>query len=54
MNAPQIVMIILMALEVGVSLALNGKARRENYSFWVKLGDTAILVGVLMWGGFWK
>jgi hypothetical protein len=54
MNAPQIVAICLMALQVGIGLADHGKPKTGNHSFFQALISTGLLLGLLIWGGFFK
>lgn len=51
MGWPQITLIVLMALSLGVTLANHGKPR-EPYSFGIALVSTAIFWGLLYAGGF--
>lgn len=53
MSAPQIVMICLLAVEIGVALGKHGQPR-EPYNFLFNLISVGILVGLLWWGGFWS
>ncbi|TCK39666.1 hypothetical protein B0G84_5006 [Paraburkholderia sp. BL8N3] len=48
---PQIVMTVLIAMNLGLSLAMYGKPRRL-YSAWWSLFDAALLVWILVSGGF--
>lgn len=54
MGIPQIIVIVLYCVSVGVSLANHGKKIDASYSFWVKLFSTAIMIALLTWGGFFK
>ncbi len=51
MNAPQIVMIVIIALGLGFSLAKHGQPR-ENHNLTKDCISTAILLAILWWGGF--
>lgn len=51
LNAPQIVTIILMTFNCTTSLALHG--REEKHNFLAAVADTAIIVALYWWGGFW-
>jgi len=54
MHAPQIIMIILLALGVWQSLMKHGEYRSdEKYNFWASLIAAGIEVALLYWGGFW-
>jgi hypothetical protein len=53
MNTPQIIIIVLFSMELGLALALHGQKRRSPYySFWETLLALAIMLGLLIWGGF--
>lgn len=52
MKAPQIIMIIIMAMNLGINLVKNGEPKDETYSFPVSLISIVINVGLLIWGGF--
>lgn len=52
MAAPQLIVIGIMAMSLGISLAKHG-VPRENHSVWVALVSLAITSGLLAWGGFW-
>ncbi len=53
MNAPQIVMIVLFALRIGVTVAKEGESMGD-FSILVSTARVAILAGILHWGGFWN
>lgn len=52
MKAPQIIMIAIMAMSLGINLVKNGEIREDTYSFPISLVSTAVNVGLLIWGGF--
>ena len=52
MGVPQIIMIAIMAMGLGMHLVKNGEPKEEVYSFPIMLVATAIEVGLLIWGGF--
>ena len=52
MGAPQVIMIVLLALGSGLSWAQHKKPREPNNA-WVQLASTLIVVALLWWGGFW-
>ena len=52
MKAPQIIMIIIMAMGLGINLVKNGEPRDDTYSFPISLVSTVVNVGLLIWGGF--
>jgi len=53
MNAPQIIMIILLTLNTALHLDQHGQPR-GNYHFGMKLLTVAITVLILIWGGFFE
>ena len=52
MKAPQIIMIILYAFNLGIELMKHGKVDEQKHSFWASLFGVAISVSLLVWGGF--
>lgn len=54
MGIPQIIMIIIFCLSLGITMAKNGQPREDKYSFFTSLVATGIQVGVLIWGGFFN
>jgi hypothetical protein len=52
MGAPQIIMIILFALSLGINLSKHGEAKIGTYSFPLALVSVIIEVTILWWGGF--
>lgn len=52
MGWPQITIIVLVALSVGINLALHGKPRTGTHSVWVGLFGAALTVVPLYYGGF--
>ena len=54
MGIPQIIMIIIIGLNLGMNLAKNGEPRESNYSFGIALIGAAIEAGILYWGGFFS
>jgi len=53
MKTPQIVLIALYSLSLGISMAKHGKPR-EPYNFWTSFLAVIIEVAILWWGGFWR
>ena len=53
MHAPQITLIALFALGLGISLAQHGKPRKPMNA-WDSVIGTAATVAILWWGGFWS
>lgn len=54
MGIPQILMIAIYMLSLGMHLAGHGKPRAGAYNFWSALIATAIVFALLIWGGFFK
>ena len=52
MKAPQIIMIALLGMGLGINIVKNGEPKEGVYSFPVQLVSTLIEVGLLIWGGF--
>lgn len=53
MNAPQIVMIVLLAVNLVIALLKHGEPQ-GNYSFGTAIINTIVMVGLLIWGDFWN
>ena len=54
MGIPQICLIVLIALGLGISLAKHGEPRDDTYNFFTTLISSLIYVGLLILGGFFK
>lgn len=54
MNAPQIIMIVLIAINLVIELILNGQEIPRKHSFVEDVVAKALLVALLYWGGFWN
>lgn len=52
MRWPQITMIVLMAISLGINLANDGKTRVESYNFGITLISIIIQIFILKAGGF--
>ena len=52
MKTPQIIMIALLGMGLGMNLVKNGEPREGTYSFPIQLVSTLIEIGLLIWGGF--
>ena len=52
MRWPQITMIVIMAISLGINLANAGKTKVESYNFGMTLIGTIIQVFILKAGGF--
>lgn len=53
MRAPQIILIIIYALNLGIALVQHGTEKEGTNSFWTTFFGTLINVAFLWWGGFW-
>ena len=53
MRWPQITMIVLMSMSLAIGLCDHGKPRKES-NFVNDLISQAILLTILLFGGFWK
>jgi len=53
MGAPQIIMIVLIAIEISVASLLHGQSKGQ-YNFGATFVAQLILVALLIWGGFFK
>lgn len=51
---PQIIMIVLYAVDVVINAAKHGEPKGDSYNFWATLLATAASISILAWGGFWK
>jgi hypothetical protein len=54
MRIPQILIIALYTLSLGICLAKDGEPRDGTYNFGSALIATAIIFAILIWGGFFK
>ncbi len=54
MGVPQITIIVLYALSLGVNLANHGKKRGDKYNFWSSLIVCILLFMLLKSGGFFE
>lgn len=52
MGIPQILMIILFSMSIGMSAVEHGKPKTGNNSVWSSVIGVAIEVALLWWGGF--
>ena len=53
MKAPQIIMIVMLAINLFDAMRHHGKPKEGNVSFWVTFLAACIDVALLWWGGFW-
>ena len=52
MGAPQVIVIILMALGLGLEMANHGKPRTGKSNAIIHLISSGVTAGLLYWGGF--
>ncbi len=52
LGAPQLIIICIYSMGIGMHLVKNGEPKEGNYSFFANLIATAISAGILWWGGF--
>ena len=52
METPQIILIVLVALNLMVNLIKNGESKK--HSFVAALIDNSVIIGLLIWGGFFS
>lgn len=53
MNAPQVVMIVMLSINFAVNLIKHGEPEKGKHNVFTSLFSIAITVGLLYWGGFW-
>lgn len=53
MVIPQIILAGLILLGLGVEMERHGKPKKGKENFWITLSSSAIIAGLLWWGGFW-
>jgi len=51
---PQIIVLVLIVLSLGINMAQHGTPKTGKNSFWVSLVSAAITLGLLWWGGFFN
>jgi hypothetical protein len=54
MGFPQVVVIVLYSLSLGMSFMQHGKPKTGKYDAWGTLFATIIMILILNWGGFFK
>lgn len=52
MRVPQMIIIVLYGLNLGINLSKHGEVRNDKYNFWSSLLAFVIVFAVLRWGGF--
>jgi hypothetical protein len=51
---PQIIYIVFIGLSLGISLVQHGKTSERKENFWSTLLASALMIGLLYWGGFFN
>lgn len=54
MGIPQIIMVGIYILNLGVALTRHGEQKKEKYNFFAQFLGTAIGIALLYWGGFFS
>lgn len=52
MGIPQIIIIVLYAMGLGINLVKHGEPLEGKHNIVTSLIGTAIMIGLLIWGGF--
>ena len=52
MKIPQIIMIFLWSMGLGIALVKDGEPRGDKYSFGMTFIATVMEIAILWWGGF--
>lgn len=52
MNAPQILMTLLIGINLGFNLIKDGETETRKYSFFYALVGACVEFAILKWGGF--
>ena len=52
MGAPQIIIIVLYSISLCIAANQHGKTIERKDNFWISLVSIGIIVGLLIWGGF--
>jgi len=54
MGAPQIIIIVMYCLNLGIVMQNHGKPRKGKDNFFISLFATILNVVILYFGGFWN
>lgn len=54
MGVPQILIIVLFSINLGINIAKHGEEKEEKYNFWLALIDILIECFILYCGGFFS
>jgi len=53
-NWPEVIMLFLMVLSLGIAISEHGKPKTGKNSFWATLIGQALSFALLYWGGFFS
>lgn len=53
-GTPQIIMVVLMMLNIGVNIAKYADSEQGKVGFWSSTISTVFMIGLLYWGGFFS
>ena len=54
MGIPQIILLSLYGIVLLIRANTHGQLRTGKYNFWYTLIDVVLVIGLLIWGGFFK
>lgn len=54
MKAPQIIIIVMYAMSLGIAAVQHGEPRNDKNNFFISSIAVAIQVALLIWGGFFN
>ena len=54
MEIPQILVIVIFSLGLGISMNEHGKPKEGTNNAWFSIASFVITMGLLWWGGFFK
>lgn len=54
MHAPQIIVLVLYAMAIGIELPQHGETYMSKHNAFISMIGTALMLGLLWWGGFFS
>lgn len=54
MGIPQIIVICVTFLAIGIEMSRHGEKRKGTYNVFISILGNAINLAILYWGGFFK
>lgn len=51
---PQLIMLFLMAVSIGIEMSYHGETKPKKYNVWSTLVAVALNIAILHWGGFFN